>query len=170
MKYLLIALAGVVFLILCVVVIGSLLPKRHVVSRQANYRATPEQLFSLIAGPQSWRPDVKHWEALPNNDGHELTRETSRGGETIDYELLERLPNKSLKRRIATANLPYSGSWTYTLEPSGETTTVRITEDGEVHNPIFRFVSRFILGHTSTIDSYLRVLGTATSRQVSVTN
>jgi hypothetical protein len=32
---------------------------------------------------------------------------------------------------------------------------LRITEEGEVYNPIFRFVSRFIMGHTATIDSYL---------------
>ena len=31
----------------------------------------------------------------------------------------------------------------------------RITENGEVYNPLFRFVSRFVMGHTRTIDTYL---------------
>ena len=30
-----------------------------------------------------------------------------------------------------------------------------ITERGEVYNPIFRFVSRFVLGHEKTINTYL---------------
>ena len=31
-------------------------------------------------------------------------------------------------------------------------------EDGEVYNVIFRFMSRFVLGHYATMDGYLRNL------------
>src|SRR4029077_16767134 len=111
------------------------------------YRATPEQLFSLIAGAQNWRPDVLRWEAVADVGGRELARETTRGGETITYEVLESIAPKSVKRRMETENLPYSGSWAYLLERNGATIIVRITEDGEVYNPVFRFVSRFVLGY-----------------------
>jgi hypothetical protein len=37
--------------------------------------------------------------------------------------------------------------------------TLRITEDGEIRNPIFRFVARFFLGYTATMEAYLRDLG-----------
>jgi hypothetical protein len=168
MRILLMVVAGVVLLVISVVIIGSLLPKRHVVARSAAYRATPEHLFSLIAGPQDWRPDVVRCEALPSVDGREMMHETTRNGETITYELLERRPPRSVKRRIATENLPYSGAWTYALEASDKMTIVRITEDGQVHNPVFRFVSRFILGHTRTMDAYLRALGEATGQEVAV--
>jgi hypothetical protein len=33
---------------------------------------------------------------------------------------------------------------------------LNITERGEIYNPIFRFVSRFVLGHTATLDAYLQ--------------
>ncbi|MFZ0771314.1 MAG: SRPBCC family protein [Candidatus Sulfotelmatobacter sp.] len=168
MRILPILAAGVVLIILAVVVTGSLLPKRHVVSRSASYRATPEHLFSLIAGPQNWRPDVLRCEAAPDANGRELMRETTRGGETVTYELLDRVPAKSLTRRIATENLPYSGAWTYSLQPDGEITVVRITEDGQVYNPVFRFMSRFVLGHTRTMDAYLRALGKATGQEVEI--
>lgn len=168
MRILLIAAAGVVLIVLAVVVTGSLLPKRHVASRSASYRAAPEHLFSLIAGPQNWRPEVLRYESVPDANGHELVRETTRGGETITYELLDRIPDRSLKRRIATENLPYSGTWTYSLQPNGEITVVRITENGEVYNPVFRFVSRFFLGHTHTMDAYLRALGKATGQEVEI--
>jgi polyketide cyclase/dehydrase/lipid transport protein len=167
-RILLIVVAGIVLLVLAVVVIGSLLPKRHVVSRSASYLASPEHLFSLIAGPQNWRPDVLNYEAVPGVGGREFMRETTRDGETITYELLDRTPPRSLKRRIATENLPYAGTWTYSLQPNGEITTVRITEDGQVYNPVFRFISRFVLGHTRTMDAYLRALGKATGQEVEV--
>ena len=34
-----------------------------------------------------------------------------------------------------------------------------ITEDGEVYHPLYRFMSRFVFGHTTTIDRYLTDLG-----------
>jgi len=167
-RILLLVAAGIVLLVLAVIVIGSLLPKRHVASRSASYRATPEHLFSLIVGPQNWRPDVLRCEAVPDANGRELMGETARDGETIIYELLDRVPPRSIKRRIATENLPYSGTWTYSLQPNGEMTIVRITEDGQVYNPVFRFMSRFVFGHTRTMDAYLRALGRAAGQEVEV--
>ena len=169
MKILMIVGIAVVVLIVIVVAIGYSLPQRHMVSRIATYRATPEQLYALITGSQNWRPEVLRYEVVPDSGGRELVRETARNGETITYELLEHTPS-SIKRRIATENLPYSGTWTYTLHAEGADTTVRITEDGEVYNPVFRFVSRFVMGHTSTMDAYLRALGKATGQEVQITN
>jgi hypothetical protein len=166
MRILFSIVAGVILLVIAVAVIGSLLPRRHVVSRSASYRAKPDQLFRLIAGPQNWRSDVVHCEAVPDANGRELMRETTRDGNTVLYETLDRVHDRSMKRRIATPNLPYSGSWTYSLQPSGELTVVRITEDGEVYNPVFRFMSRFVFGYTHTMDAYLRALGKTTGQDV----
>ena len=170
MKVLLIVVGVLVVLILVVVVTGALLPKRHVVSRSAEYRVAPAQLFALIAGEQSWRPDVLRSETVPDAGGRELMRETSRGGESMLYEVTESVPPKTITRRIATQNLPYSGSWTYSLEPKDGGTVVRITEDGEVYNPVFRFVSRFVIGQTRTMDNYLSALGKATGQEVEIRN
>lgn len=165
MRILLVVLGVVAVLIFAVVVIGALLPKHHHVSRVASFRAAPEQLFALIAGPQNWRPDVTKFEAVSDSSGRQLARETTRNGETITYELSNQKPPQSIERRIATEGLPYSGAWFFQLQRENDTTSVRITEDGEVYNPIFRFVSRFVLGHTRTIDDYLRALGHATGQQ-----
>jgi Polyketide cyclase / dehydrase and lipid transport len=169
MKILLLAAGCVlVLLILGLVVTGLLLPKGHIASRSATYRATPEHLFFLIAGPQNWRPEVLRYEAVPDADGRELVRETTHDGKTVTYEVLDRIPPTSIKRRIASKDLPYSGTWTYSLQPQGDLTIVRITEKGEVYNPVFRFVSRVVLGHTRTIDAYLRALGTSTGQEVEI--
>jgi hypothetical protein len=168
MKIVLLVLGAVVVLVAIVVVVGLLLPKSHAASRSAAFRTTPGQLFNLIAGPQSWRPDLLRSEPVADAQGRDLVRETTRNGETITYEILDRTPPTSVTRRIATENLPYSGTWTFSLQPASGETIVRITEHGEVYNPIFRFVSRFVIGHTSTIDAYLNALAKATNQTIQI--
>jgi hypothetical protein len=41
---------------------------------------------------------------------------------------------------------------------------------GKVYNPVFRFVSRFILGHTQAMDAYLKALGKAVGEEVELRN
>jgi hypothetical protein len=45
---------------------------------------------------------------------------------------------------------------------------LRISENGEIYNVIFRFVSRFVLGYTSTMDTYLRDLGAKFKQPVTI--
>src|ERR1039458_5755234 len=86
MKILLIVLGAIVVLIATVVAIGAYLPKRHVVSRSAVFKANPERLFGLVAGSQSWRPEVKTCEVIQEN-GKTFQRETSRHGQTVTYAI-----------------------------------------------------------------------------------
>jgi hypothetical protein len=169
MKIALIVVGVLVLLIVGVVVIGALLPKRHVVARSARFKASPEKLYALIEGDQGWRPDVKACEVFTDG-GKQFQRETSTHGETILYELQEARPPLAITRRIATEKLPYGGSWSFTLEPGNGATTVRIIEDGEVYNPIFRFVSKFVLGQTATLDAYLKAMGKAMGEDVKMGN
>ena len=168
MKLLLIVTGTLVALILLVVVIGMLLPKTHSASRSALFKATPEQLFALIDGPQTWRSNVKKYETVSSQDGRRQWRETDGHGQAIIYEAVERHPPTLLKTRIVTANLPYAGTWTMNLEPMDGSTALRITEQGQVYNPLFRFMSRFVIGQTRTIETYLRDLGAATGQRVEI--
>ena len=68
------------------------------------------------------------------------------------------MPARKLVTRIETKKLPFEGTWTYEFTPSHQETELTVTEDGEVYNPLFRFVSRFVIGHTATIDAYLKAL------------
>jgi hypothetical protein len=168
MKIISIGFCGLVLVAAAIVMIGAMLPKAHIASRSASLRASSEQLFALISGPQNWRPDVMKWETIFDTAGRRLTRETTRDGETITYEMLDASPPTSIRRRIATQNLPYSGIWSYSLQSHGEITTVRITENGEVYNPVFRFLSFYVVDHTRTIDAYLRALGQVTGQEVQI--
>jgi hypothetical protein len=61
--------------------------------------------------------------------------------------------------RIAETRLPFGGEWTFEISPAADGADLRIHEDGEVYNAIFRFMSRFIFGYYGSIESFLRNLG-----------
>lgn len=72
---------------------------------------------------------------------------------------MEEVADEKLVARIVDRDLGYSGSWTYAFSDTPGGTLVSITENGEVSNILFRFLARFVFGHTSTMDAYLTALG-----------
>ena len=154
MKWLIYGGLAVVIIPAMVVLIGAALPKEHVASRKILLRAAPNDVFALIAGPSDWR-GLKY-ELL--TESPLKWRETDSSGDAITYERVETIAGARIVNRIADPKLPFGGSWTYQIEPIGSGTELTITENGEVYNPLFRFVSRFIMGHTATIEKYQRDL------------
>lgn len=153
MKWLIYGGLAVVIIPAIVVLIGAALPKEHVASRRMALKASPNDVFAVIAGPSDWR-GVKY-ELLADNPLK--WRETDSNG-VITYERVETVVPTRIVNRIADPKLPFGGSWTYEIAPNGSGTDLTITENGEVYNPLFRFVSRFIMGHTATIEKYQRDL------------
>jgi uncharacterized protein YndB with AHSA1/START domain len=158
MKWLLIVALMIAVPILLIVIVGALLPKEHVATRSVSLRQSPEAVWNQITSPPTWRPDIQSYEELPARDGHRMWRETDRHGQVITYEAVEAAPPRRLVVRIADPKLPFGGTWTYAIAPEPSGSTLTITENGEVYNPVFRFVSRFVMGHTATIDSYMKAL------------
>jgi hypothetical protein len=155
-KIALIVLGVVVLLVVIVTGIGYMLPQKHQASREQTYAAAPARVFEVITTPTdypAWRSGVKSIEMLPADSGKTRFKEISSNG-TITYVFDELTPAR-VRSRIADVSLPFGGQWTYEIETAGTGTKLRITEDGEVYNPIFRFMSRFIFGHHSSIDTYL---------------
>ena len=160
MKWILLAIAVVVLIAAVVIIIGALLPKAHVVSRSARFRQPPAAVWEVITGPPTWRPDVRAFEELPERDGHKVWLEVDNHGQKITFERVESSPPVSMVTRIADPKLPFVGSWSHQIAPAdGGGSLLTITENGEVYNPIFRFVSRFIIGHSASIEKYLTALG-----------
>ena len=158
MKWLLIIAVTLAGLLIVVIVIGALLPKKHKASRTVSLHHPAESVWSLISGPPTWRPEVTNYQELPLHEGHRMWRETDRHKQTITYQAIESVPPRHLVTKIADPNLPFGGTWTYEIVPVGSSCTLTITEDGEVYNPLFRFVSRFIMGQSATLEGYLKAL------------
>ena len=154
MKWIIYAGLAVIVIPAVAVLIGAALPKAHVARRGIQLAASPNEVFALIAGPSDWR-GLKY---EPLTESPLTWRETDSSGDAITYDRVETVAPKRIVNRIADPTLPFGGSWTYEIAPSGNGTELTITENGEVYNPFFRFVSRFIMGHTATIEKYQRDL------------
>jgi hypothetical protein len=164
MKLLILIVAGVVAALVVlagiVALIGSRLPKSHVASRSILLHRSPQDVYAVVrdfeAAPK-WRADVKRIEVDVRAGGPVHFREEGKHG-TVNYALVEDVPATRMVTRILDTDLGYSGQWTYMFAPESGGTRVTIREDGEVSNVIFRFMSHYVFGQTSTIDSYLTSL------------
>jgi hypothetical protein len=131
----------------------------------AKFKQTPETLFALVTGPQEWRGVTKV--SLPASGAAVAWVEQS-GRHSITYQQVASDPPRLFRTRIADASLPFGGTWTWEIAPADGGCTCRITEDGEVYNPVFRFVSRFIMGYTKSIDDYLNAMGKKFNEPVNI--
>jgi uncharacterized protein YndB with AHSA1/START domain len=163
MRYVLIVVGVLVGIIAIIAAVGWSLPVRHRASVARTFHASPTEIFALITDVgsfPSWRSDVTRVETLADENGRKRWVETTKNGPPITFVMERVVPDRELVSRIANTDLPFGGSWTYELTPAGEgLTTLRVTEDGEVYNPIFRFVSRFVMGHDATMKQYLASVG-----------
>lgn len=135
MKWILIVAGAIGALVVLVALVGAMLPRNHTASRTLTLTRTPEEIWALVSDP-AWAKDAS--------------------GQDVPVETVESRPPHRLVSRISDPGLPFGGTWTYEVRrtPSGAT-TLTVTEDGFVTNPIFRFVAKFVMGHHGTIDTYL---------------
>jgi hypothetical protein len=172
MKWILWVFTGLAGILILITVIGYLLRKEHTVTREARFHQSPEVIWKTITdidAMPSWRQGLKSVKRLPDKNGLPAWVETLDSG-TIPLETLTALPPLKLVVRIADPKLPFGGTWTYEITPAPEGCSLRIREDGEVYNLIFRFLSRFVFGYSATIDTYLKSLGMKFDEQTKVEN
>ncbi len=162
MKILKIGVLLLIGAILLIVLIGFALPQNHVASLSAEFDASPTQVWEAITEVRDypeWRSGVESVEVTSTQG--ELLSWIERGsaGE-IPLSVESQAAPRSLVTRIDSQVLPFGGSWSYEIEAlTADRARLTITENGEVYNPFYRFVSRFVMGHTATIEAYLVDLG-----------
>jgi hypothetical protein len=142
------------------------LPVEHTAARSVDLPVAPEQLWGVLTDIVSyprWRPGLKTVTPLPPTADGPAWRETSGDG-TMTFETVRSVPPHLWVTRIADKNLPFGGQWEYAINSAPAGSRLTITEHGEIYNPIFRVVSRFILGYTATIDKYLTALAAELAR------
>jgi uncharacterized protein YndB with AHSA1/START domain len=161
MKWVLIVVAVLAGLVALVAIVGALLPVSHVASRAVRLPRPPAAVWAVVtdfANAASWRSDLERVEMLPDREGRPAFREHGDNGE-IAMQVDELHEPDRMVVRIADPDLPFGGTWTWELTADGDGTKVTVTERGEVKNPIFRFMSKFVFGHTATLERVLADLG-----------
>lgn len=154
------ALAGLAILLVALLLahtLGRLLPRTHTARASRTVRGSPPCVWDVITdvGRMSeWRTGVNRFEAMSGESGLPVWREHGRHRALI-VRAVAWDPPRSLVTEVGAPGAPFSGTWTYSLEAGEAGTVVMITEDGEVPNPIFRLVGRFVLGWDATLRAYL---------------
>ena len=161
MKKVLLIVAGILgVLILAVLVIGFLTPEEHRASRTLKTKQAPQAVWDAIndhANEPKWRDDVASVTSVGERNGKPVWQENYKDGNTLQLATTESKPPTRMVREIAEEG-PFSGRWEIDITPTPEGSNVKITEVGKVSNPIFRFISKYVLGHTSQMTTYLTSL------------
>ena len=161
MKWVFLVVGSLIVLVALVVGIGAMVSKEHVASRTARFKQARETVWQTITDFErhtSWRPGLSAMERLPDREGHAVWREV-RKPTPLTYEVVEFQAPARMITRIADPDLPFGGTWTYEIEPLEGGCRVTLTENGEIYNPVFRFMARFVFGYHATMDAYLKALG-----------
>ena len=151
-------MAVIALIAVLVVAVGFALPERHRAVVRAHYAQPVEAVHHAIidvAAAPAWRAGVDSVHILSQQP---LTwREYTEWG-TLTMAMVETSSNRIVSR-IADTSQGFGGTWTYHLMPDADGTTLTITEDGEVYNPIFRVMSKFVFGYYDGLENYAADLG-----------
>jgi len=148
------AVALLVLMIVLVWAIGSRLPVEHRASVSRTFAADVDTVWSRIDRVEAWPT----WRDLTVEVLSPDSVRVDEQGETLVYRLYRPGPH-TLVTEIVTRGIPFGGRWTWSVDPGPEgSAVVTIVEEGEVYDPFFRFFSRFIFGHDSTIRGTLVAL------------
>ena len=134
MKWILRATVFVIALIAAIALTGYFLPVNHEASRSADFNKPPETVHALIS-------DVKNYSQWwPENE--------------VNVEVVENVPPTRFVTRIVGESA-FGGTWTMEIMPTPNGSRLTITERGEIYNPIFRTLAKFVFGHAGTMESCL---------------
>ncbi|CAN5571528.1 hypothetical protein BH09PLA1_BH09PLA1_02750 [soil metagenome] len=144
-------------LIAVIVIVGMMLPQNHMATRRMQIDAPPETVFAVITNWRefpSWRSGLKSVAARESEAGRMSWIETSGQG-AMPLEVIETNSPTRLVTKIADPSLPFGGTWTWEIQPDANGSRVTVTEAGEIYNPVFRFMARFVFGYEATMKGVL---------------
>jgi Polyketide cyclase / dehydrase and lipid transport len=144
-----------------VLVVGALLPEEHHASRTLRTKQSPQAIWDAIndhANEPKWRSDVESVASLGERNGKPVWQENYKDGNKVTLMTTESKPPTHMVRELTDLEGPFSGRWEIDIQSTPEGSNVTITEIGRVSNPFFRFVSKYVIGHTTFMERYLKGL------------
>ena len=173
MKWVLWSLAAVLALAVVALVIGWLRPAGHVARTQTEYAAPPVEMWTVLtdfAAWGEWNPEITSMERLEDRDGRAVWLAKGGWGD-LPTEIVrseppgEGSPSGALETFVDGG--AFQGTWVYELAPSGTGTRMRITERGDVSNPVFRAMMIFHDDYAS-MRAFHEALATRLGEEVTV--
>lgn len=134
MKWMLYALLLFAGLAGAIAVVGYVLPVNHELSRSAEFDEPADVVYALVSDLENY---PTWW---PENE--------------VRVEIVEAVPPRKFVTKIVGESA-FGGTWTMEVAPTSTGSRLTITERGEIYNPVFRTLAKFVFGHASTMESCL---------------
>ena len=132
---------------------GARLPEYHTALASDVIPASVNEVFERItdiANHPKWRTGVKSIDIV---EAGRWVEDGSNG--RIPFRIVESAAPSRLVIRIDTTELPFEGTWTYTLQAVSGGTRLQIKEDGQVKSAMFRAMGRLFFPHDKTMREFL---------------
>jgi hypothetical protein len=133
---------GLAVLVAGIATIGLMLPRTHKASRTLRVKRSPAEVWPVVT---------------------QIAQASD-----VPVDVLENQPPHRLVTRVTEKERNFGGTWTIEIASVPQGSDVTITEDGWVANPIFRFVSRFVIGHHATMDGLLKQVAKTLNEEASL--
>ncbi|HEY4246121.1 MAG TPA: SRPBCC domain-containing protein [Lacunisphaera sp.] len=138
-------------------VFGSFQPERHTSTIAFMLPQPPAVVWPALtdytAMPQWW-PAVKKVHFETRTDGQIITWNTGKHGKEIGFRTIEEKAPTRLVREIVGNDLPFGGTWTYSLAAEQATTRLTLTEDGFIKSPFLRAIAKLFLKPDTTMRDF----------------
>ncbi len=152
--------------------VGRGVPEEHEASDTVEVAGTPDRVFAVltdVAAYPQWFTGVNKVERVEGRRGGsgeqlEAWRLTMGRNSFVNTTTVSEPPGTGgraeglLQRTIGDDNGPFSGSWTYRLEPAGGGCRVTLTERGTVSGAVPRAVMRYLVGYHTYTRRHLKAL------------
>ncbi len=162
LKWVLIAVGGLVGVVVLMGLVGLFLPREHVASSSLVIRQPPDSVWMVVRDlghTAEWWPQVERVERMADARGREVWRQQTRNGGPMSLVVTdEAAPTRLVTEIDAAAGAPFGGTWTYEIRQAEGGSRVTITERGWIANPFFRLMANVVFGMHATMDSYLQAL------------
>lgn len=119
--------------------VGLLLPRQRTVTVSARIEAPPEVV----------------WGHVTTTVVSSASHTSSDDGGQLEIEVRKKVEPELLVLTFDDGKHPFVGTWTYELIPVHEGTLLTITEDGEVTDPFYRFLARFLFRDALSLERYV---------------
>ncbi len=145
------------------------LSKNHHVEAEAVYDRPVTMVWQVLtdyATMPTWSATVAKTASLGIKDGKPAWHIELKDGHFMDISIDESIPNKHFKTTILDTDTPYEGSWIIDLEALSENKTVaKLSEDGKIKSPIWRFIMHYFIGQDTLIKTTLAQAGEELARR-----
>lgn len=155
MIILLYILGSIIVLVVLIGIIGLLMPKQRIESRQSVYEAKPSVVYYIITDNRDWtyRSDLKGLKILESKNGIEVWDEIAKDSNTIRFKTREKIPYTFYSFDMSSKIM--TGYWTAELKETEEGNTLFIaTEYVRIKNPFAKVLSYLFFDLGKFMENY----------------